>query len=200
MPAVHCPIESCDYVTPDLDPQIVSALINAHATIHASSPSQGPAKVERVKRPTISSAGTSEEWQYFETRWSEYVAATKVTGKERVLQLLECCDDELRKDLTRSTVGTLSDKTEKDVLLAIKSLAVRDENTMIARVTLNNSHQDRDEPIRSFCARLRGQANVCNYTIDCPNCQHRVDYTEPILRDVICRGLEDSDIQLDLLG
>ena len=71
---------------------------------------------------------------------------------------------------------------------------------MVARVQLNNSTQDRDEPIRSFCARLRGQANVCKYSIDCPNCEHKVDYTEPILRDVIIRGIEDSDIQLDLLG
>ena len=95
--------------------------------------------------------------------------------KKRVLQLLECCDDELRKDLTRYTVGTLSDKTETDVLAAIKSLAVRDENTMIARVTLNNSHQDRDEPIRSFCTRLSGQANVCKYVIDCSSCDHKVE-------------------------
>jgi len=71
---------------------------------------------------------------------------------------------------------------------------------MIARVTLNNSRQDRDEAIRSYCARLRGQANVCKYVIDCQNCEHQVDYTESILCDVICRGLEDSDIQLDLLG
>jgi len=71
---------------------------------------------------------------------------------------------------------------------------------MIARVTLNNSQQDRDEPIRAFCARLRGQANICKYKIECPECNHEVDYTEPILRDVICRGIEDSDIQLDLLG
>ena len=201
MPAVPCPIESCTYVTPDLDAQIVAALLTTHATVHSSPNIQsGAAKVERVKRPTISSAGTSEEWQYFTTRWKEYVAATRVDGREKVLQLLECCDDDLRKDLTRSSVGTLSDKTEEQVLAAIKSLAVRDENTMIARVTLNNSRQDRDEPIRSFCARLRGQANVCKYIIECQNCEHQVDYTESILRDVICRGLEDSDIQLDLLG
>ena len=27
-----------------------------------------------------------------------------------------------------------------------------------------------------------------------------MDYTEVILRDVLCRGLEDSEIQLDILG
>ena len=58
------------------------------------------------------------------------------------MQLLECCGKELRKDLTRSTVGTLSDKAEDVVLAAIKSLAVRDENTMIARVALNNFIQE----------------------------------------------------------
>ena len=84
MPAVECAIESCDYVTPDLDATIVATLVTAHANaVHTSSPSQhGAAKVKRVKRPSISSAGTSEEWQYFTTRWAEYVAATKVTEKE----------------------------------------------------------------------------------------------------------------------
>ena len=43
------------------------------------------------------------------------------------------------------------------MLATMKSLAVRNENNMIATVTLNNSVQDRDEPIRAFCARLRSQ-------------------------------------------
>ena len=41
--------------------------------------------------------------------------ATKGTGRDTVVQLLECCDDQLRKDLT-----SLTDKTEADVLEAIK--------------------------------------------------------------------------------
>ena len=201
MPEVRCPIDGCIYSTPDLDPVIVAALLATHTTTHnaASSPATGALKVERVKRPTITSAGTTSDWQYFQTRWEEYVAATKVTGKDKVLQLLECCDEALRKDLTRSNVG-LSNKTEREVLLAIKALAVRDENVMVSRVALNDMRQDREETIRSFCARLRGQASVCQYTIQCPNCEHDVDYTEPILRDALCRGIEDTEIQLNLLG
>ena len=113
---------------------------------------------------------------------------------------MECCDESLRKDLTRSTIGSLTDKTEDQVLEAIRILAVREENIMVAHVTLSHMCQDRDETIRSFGARLQGQASVCRFTIDCPNCTHKVDYTETILRDVLCRGLQDSDIQLDLLG
>ena len=55
---------------------------------------------------------------------------------------------------------SLTNKTEQKVLAAIKKLAIREENTMVARVTLHNMRQDPDEPVRRFCARLRGQAVV----------------------------------------
>ena len=60
--------------------------------------------------------------------------------------------------------------------------------------------QDRDETIRSFGARLRGQAGVCKFLISCPGCDTEVNYTENVLRDVVTRGLADEEIQLDLLG
>ena len=111
---------------------------------------------------------------------------------------------QLRKDLTRSAGGSLTGKTAEEVMAAIKKLAVRNENTMVARVKLHNMRQDRDEPVRSFCARLQGQASVCKYVITCkcPGCDIdvHVNYTEPIVRDALARGLADPDIQLDLLG
>ena len=60
--------------------------------------------------------------------------------------------------------------------------------------------QDHDETIRSFGARLRGQAGVCKFLITCPGCYTDENYTENILRDVLTRGLADSEIHLDLLG
>ena len=201
MPTVACPVPDCDYVTPDLDAAIVAALITAHATTHTRGVTAA-AKVDKVKRPVISAAGTSEEWEYFLSRWSDYVEATKVTGRDRTLQLLECCDEPLRKDLTRATGGGLTNRTEVEILAAIKKLAVRQENTMVARVTLHNMRQDRDEPIRAFGARLAGQAKVCNFTIECPSdtCGQSVNYTDAILRDTLIRGMADPDIQLDLLS
>ena len=52
--------------------------------------------------------------------------------------------------------GSLFNKQEKDVLKAIKALAVRQENSMVARLKLHNMKQDRDEPIRSFSAKIIG--------------------------------------------
>ena len=201
MPKVKCPIPACVFETDDLDAAIVAALLTTHALVHnAASSTASCNKVEKVKRPTISSAGTSEDWSYFLSRWKDYVEATKIKDKELVIQLLECCDETLRRDLTRSAGGSLTDKSQEDVLKAMRILAVREENIMVARVTLNNMTQDRDETVRSFGARLRGQAGVCKFIIPCPNCDNEVNYTDAILCDVLTRGLNDSEIQLDLLG
>ena len=204
MPAVQCPIAGCDYVTPNLDASIVAALITAHATAHAPAAPQHAAatKVEKVRRPTIAIGGSTEDWQYFTTRWKEYVSATKLTGADVVIQLLECCDEPLRKDLTRSAGGSLTNKTADEVLASIRQLAVTQEKTMVARATLHGMRQDRDEPVRAFVARLRGQAGICKFQLKCPSpdCETVVSYTDQIICDVLTRGIADQDIQLDLLG
>ena len=71
---------------------------------------------------------------------------------------------------------------------------------MVARVRLHAMRQYRGEPVRAYGARLQGQASVCRYTQQCRSCNATVDYTEAIVRDVLCQGLADSEIQLDLLG
>ena len=90
-----------------------------------------------LKRLTIALGGTSEEWSY---------------GADIVTQLLECCDDELKKVLTR----------EANVMIAIKTLAVRKENIMAARVAFANMLQDRNETMRSFGARIKGKLVSAN--------------------------------------
>ena len=70
----------------------------------------------------------------------------------------------------------------------------------MARVTLHNMRQDRDEPVHAFVARRRGQASVCKFAQQCSRCDANVDYTESIIKDVLCRGLEDGETQRDLLG
>jgi len=75
------------------------------------------------------------------------VRATKLSGADKVIQLLEFCDKQLRRDLTCNARGTLTEKSEEEVLAAMKVLAVREENVVVARVTLHNMKQDRGKPI-----------------------------------------------------
>ena len=86
---------------PDADPVVAAALIAAHATVHASPHFVVPvAKAKKVKHLCISSSGTMEDWEYFRSRWSNYVRATKLSRTDRVIQLFEYCDDQLQRDLT----------------------------------------------------------------------------------------------------
>lgn len=207
MPAITCPAQGCDHTfRDDLDATVLNTLITLHArTSHPQATAQAhtpSAKMEKVRRPIISTSGTSEDWAYFLSRWQEYKLATHLTGPDILFQLLECADESLRKDLNR-TYGTLTGETEQDALKHIKALAVKPENVMVARVQLQNITQDRDETVRAFCARLRGQAGVCRFlkSKTCPcNREVEVDYSDEIIRDALIRGLADEDIRLDILG
>ena len=115
MSQVKCPFPLCDYETADLDAATVAALITTHSIIHNNAPT--PVTAEKAP-PRHLLAG--EGWSYFLSRWTGYKSAQKLAGKELIIQLLECCDENLRKDLTRGQGGTLTDKPEADVLNAIR--------------------------------------------------------------------------------
>ena len=178
----QCPFPECTYETDEVTDVLVAVMLSVHSQgthatpgVTATTPSIAPnTKLEKVRRPTVSVARSSEDWSYFLTRWDDYVAGNNVTGKDKVIQLLKCCDEQLRKDLTRNAGSSLTDKTAAEVMEAIKKLAVREENTMVARVQLNNMRQDRDKTIRSFGARLRGQAGVCKFLVTCPGCSAEI--------------------------
>jgi hypothetical protein len=207
MPTLPCPVPDCTFTWPAATPpEALVSLIDLHARTahpqtHGTSPSTASqiAKAEKVKRPVVMAAGTSEEWAYFVQRWSDYKAATRLSGTDVIFQLLECCDEALRKDLTR-TYGALTSSDETTVLANIKTLAVRQENVMVARVQLQQMMQDRDEPVRAYAARVRGHASICLFTAGCTQCNTEVDYSDIMVRDSIIRGLEDNDIRLDILS
>ena len=102
--------------------------------------------------------------------------------------------------MTCTAGGTLTNKTEDEVLDIIKHLAICEKNIMVACVNLHNVHQDDDDPIHAFGAPHWGQSATSGITIMCPHCNHNVDYTEPMICDCITKVLQDSDIQLNLLG
>ena len=192
----------------DLPPDVLAKLLDLHArTAHPPTAPQVPApstRGEKFRRPMIVTDGTSEDWLYFCQRWEEYKTATGLEGRKVVEQLLECAEEPLRKVITR-TYGTLTNETEPNALENIRLVAVRPTNILVARGDLQNIHQDRDETVRAYCARLRGQASVCKFkkTKQC-SCTRptdvTIDYSDEMVRDALIRGLTDEDIRLEVLG
>ena len=140
MSLIECPAPGCTTTWPsDTPSEVLMKLIDLHArTAHPiaapeTAPTATGAKAEKVKRPVISLSGTCEEWSYFEQRWREYKLATRLTGPDIIYQLLECCDEALRKDLSRS-FSNLTSSDEETLLKNIKTLAIRQENVMVSRM------------------------------------------------------------------
>lgn len=71
-------------MTDDLDAAIVAALITVHSSTRYKD-SGAVAKIEKVRRPVISTAGASQKWFYFISRWTDYANATKITVRDFVL-------------------------------------------------------------------------------------------------------------------
>ena len=206
MAPIPCSVPDCETTFQDTLPeQVLLAMIQMHAvTVHQATAvtnnQQPTVKPETYRRPTVTSSGTDEEFTYFLQRWNQYKQATRLQAADTIFQLLECCTEDLRKDLAR-TYGDLTGKDEDTVKGYIKSLAVRPENHLVARVQLQQLRQDREEPVRSFCARLRGQAGVCRFIKQCScNPPTAVDYSEDMIRDCLIRNIDDEDIRLDVLG
>lgn len=81
----------------------------------------------------------------------------------------------------------------------IKKLAVCEENTMVAQVTLQDMKRDANEAMRSFGARIWRQVIVFKFLLNCSSCNHKVNYTNRIIRDILIKGIYNPEIQLDLL-
>ena len=194
MPKIKCPLENCDYETPDCSDVIVAALLTTHSSIHSHGNIKSTA--DKIKRPTITSDLSNEQWSYFVSRWDNYRKSTKISETEEVVQLLECLDEDLRMNLTRSIGDKINQKNSTELLKAIKTFAVREENLIIARIDLHNMKQEQDESIHTYAARLKGKASQCKLSSKCSSCNSEVDYSDSTITDAISRGLYDHDIQL----
>ena len=77
MPEVKCPVTGCKYKTEDVSDALVGTLLGIHVqtahkdTVASTSGSIPTAKLEHIKRPTISKGGTLEDWVYFKSRWED---------------------------------------------------------------------------------------------------------------------------------
>ena len=205
MPSLSCSWADCGYKTEDVGTDVLAVqLLALHAESHrpAGNPQQAntPAVREKIKRPTIDSGSTLEQYNFFTTRWSRFKKISDLSVGDVSLQLLECCQEELLLNLHRNFGTTLDSMDEKKLLEVIKQLAVKSENILISRLNMRRMTQDNQEQIRHYAARLRGQANLCEYQVECPSCKAGISYADQEIADQLCAGIADTEIQKDVLG
>ena len=214
---VKCPVPTCEYKTPVNLPTYDTIYRDldlhtryAHHDLHVAQPQQhhhpsgggggGATKPDRLPRPTICEGSTDSDWVYFTDQWERYKRSTKLDGQNAVDQLWACCSEELARAVYDSGVKNNAD--EGTLISAIKKLSVRAQNKLVNVVTFLGLAQDRDETIGSFCARLRGQATVCNFETNCssPTCTNKTSYMNEMVAHQLVRGLSDVEMQEQIMG
>ena len=81
----------------------------------------------------------------------------------------------------------------------MKNLVVRFENTAVHVQTFLAMHQQPEEGVRHFLARLRGVANHCEFRVQC-SCAQEVSYADNVIKYKLVAGLVDEEIKEDVLG
>ena len=195
---IPCPI--CDYTTGEVSETLGVELIKIHALIHTQTTKGDKAKIDR---PKLSFGCTSENFVYFTKKWKSYKKMAHLQASEYADHLLACCDEDLDKAIHQEYEKEINEISEADLLQLMEKIAVRKEKQIVARVCLLNMKQERDEPGGQYARKLKGQASICKYYIKhkCTcGIENKIDFSSEIIKDVLARGLYDTDIQLELLG
>lgn len=179
------------------------ALMQLHQqNVHAAQATRQ--KPPKINRPSLQQGIGEDDWVAFARRWDNFRKGTDLSPNQVTTQLLACCEPELEAALFREDPN-IANKPEKDVLDAMKRLTVLNVALSVRRATLLQTKQDPGERVRQYVARVRGLANVCQWTItgtgsSTPGGNVTLDYTEEIVKLVIMNGLADEEIRKEVLG
>ena len=144
MPAVtyNWEFEGCDGKLETANMEHYISLLKIHVDARHKQ-NTATAKAEKAKRPEITSDVSDEDWLYFTSRWNQYKKATGLRSEDIVTQLLECCNEGLRRDHHRTFSSATEGSTEDVVLAQLKQIAVSKRNKAVNRVKLGTLKQDR---------------------------------------------------------
>ena len=207
-PAQHvCSFPGCNY-GPDQTPyttvenlpshDLVIQDLRIHMDIHVAlsrtkvAPSNSAAKVTKLERLTVSHQCTNVEWELFSKQWTRYKRSTEIEGQVLLDQLWVCMDSALEKSANNN--GADNENTEPGLMARIKRLAVKGQNILVNQVVFLKMGQDRDEPVLSFMSRLRGQARLCKFSVQCSHCNTQTSYQEAIMCHQLVRAIADPEI------
>ena len=209
---MQCEVVGCEFVTSPMEPTMAMQRLALHDkqahSVAQVIPQQQPqfdlvkAKPDKVRRPELKKGISEDKFLHYQRQWVRYKRATGLVDGETIRdQLLSSCSEELAEDMENLYGEQLDRKTESELLSKMHQLAVVAQNHLVNVVRLRSMVQDNDESIRSYYARLKGAANVCNLTVSCtcPTAS-TVSYADQEILHCLVKGLADEGIRRQVLG
>ena len=142
---LQCEAPDCSEVKTADDIATCVALMQLHQRNVHDGPQPGQLqKAPPLNRPILHQGVTEEDWEAFSRRWDLFSQSTTLTPRQSVAQLLACCEPELESTIFRED-PTISDKSEAEILAAMKRLAVLSVALCARRTTLMKTAQEPGE-------------------------------------------------------
>ena len=206
---LSCQFTGCEWSIEHDSEAVAIALLTSHGNVHLRGPgvsTESRSKQPKVDRPELIQDISDEDWETFEDEWRRFKRSwysPSTTQLEVTDQLLECCEQNLRRLLVKQD-PSISSQTEVDILKAMKEMAVIKIATSVRRTKLMLARQDHGVNFREYYANTRAAAATCNYKIQCPHTccigKDPIDYTQNVVKDICLAGIADADIPREVLG
>ena len=196
---MNCSNLGCEYVTPPSIPsyELVLKALDLHIK-SAHNHSNDNVKVEKPKRPSLTTNMSESDWTFFIHKWERYKRQTKLSDSQLIDELWACLDN----DLERLAFNDGSDSNSLPNLLdTLKTLAVTTLHPSVHIVTLHKLQQSETESTKAFSARVKGIANNCKLTKKCPKtgCLEDVSFVEETCYHVTMAGLINEELRKKVL-
>ena len=158
-------------------------------------------KPKRPDRPVIEGNLSDSEWALFLDTWGRYKVMTGLKEIADIrMELRAACSNEVNKLLFEFVGATPLDGASEDELLGhIKGIAVKGLHKEVHRVNFGKLKQGDNENITHFVARLKAQASLCSFNVECP-CGTKVSFAEEMVSQQLVAGLLVSEHQSKLLS
>lgn len=120
-----------------------------------------------------------------------------MSAQQQVHHLWAACSQSLQRSLHNSGAHILTDP--KALMEDIRMLAVKRKNNLVNIVELQRMGQGAQETITQYTSRLMGQGDICDFTIQCSECEHDFSFRDRIIMYQFIRGLADVSAQERIL-
>merc|ERR1712130_690003 len=133
----------------------------------ASSRPPPAARMEAATRPTCKEGMSLTEWRSFLHSWKLYKLSTRLTADQETVQLWATMSPSVMKSLTNQG-HSLEDSDSADELMKhIKKFCCQGHNIIVERQKFLTITQHAGEKFAKYLARLKGQAEFADFTLEC---------------------------------
>ena len=158
---------------------------------------------KKPDRPTVESGMNDREWALFDDSWGRYKKMANITDLETIrMELRAGCSPDVNKMLFEFVgAETLDTCTEAELLVHIKSVAVRTVHKEVHRMVFNTMVQKDKESVTKFVAALKSQAALCQFKVSC-SCDppREISYADEMVAQRLIAGLANQEHQRRILS